>query len=467
MEEAKIALGKETFVSKFEGVFLDNYDVICQLGRGGYGKVYRVKNKKTGEISACKHLSKLKIKYLDQFQREVDILMKADHPNIIKLYEIFESKHSLYLIMEECKGGEVFDRIVEHIQSKQMYSEKDAADIFEQIMSALEYCHNNGICHRDLKPENLLYLNEGSEKNNPIKVIDFGLSQVVSRDTKLKTKVGTAYYVSPEILRGSYTEKCDIWSAGVILYIFLSGTPPFNGDNDNEIYQKIVELSYNFPEKRWGNISDEAKDLISHMIAPENERYTARQVLDHPWFKKANNINLCDLNFDHTFFKDYVYSTFLKKIALLFIASRLDENEIDNLRTIFEAFNIQKDGQISYEELKQGLIKLESNNINEEEVCNLFKTIDIGKNGKIDYTEFIAATLQKQNYLKKERLYEAFCLFDKDNCGSITKKELMETLKLDKSQEKEAEAFIKDADKDGDGVIKYKEFLELMGYDDQ
>ena len=159
MEDTTIKFGKETFVGKFEGDFLDNYEVLKQLGKGGYGKVYRVKNLKTGEIRACKHLSKLSIKNLPKFEREINILKKSDHPNIIKLYEIFESKRSLYLIMEECKGGEVFDKIIEHIQNKKMYTEKDAANMFQQMMSAVEYCHNNGICHRDLKPENLLYLN--------------------------------------------------------------------------------------------------------------------------------------------------------------------------------------------------------------------------------------------------------------------------------------------------------------------
>jgi calcium-dependent protein kinase len=248
--ESTIKFGKKDFVGKFEGIFLDNYDVIKQLGKGGYGKVYRVMNKKTKEIRACKHLSKLSIKNLEKFQREIEILRKADHPNIIKLYEIFESKRSYYLIMEECKGGEVFDRIIEHIQKKDMYSEKDASIILRQMMSAVEYCHNNGIAHRDLKPENLLYLNDGPEDNNPIKVIDFGLSQVISPQRKLKTKVGTAYYVSPEILNGAYSEKCDIWSAGVILYILLSGDPPFNGPSDLAIYKKIAEMKVDFPENR-------------------------------------------------------------------------------------------------------------------------------------------------------------------------------------------------------------------------
>ena len=464
--DTSIKFGKKDFVGKFEGVFLENYDVLKQLGKGGYGKVYEVRNKKTKEIRACKHLSKLSIKNLEKFQREINILINADHPNIIKLYEIFESKRSYYLIMEECKGGEVFDRIIEHIQKKDMYSEKDASIILSQMMSAVEYCHNNGIAHRDLKPENLLYLNAGPEENNPIKVIDFGLSQVISPERKLKTKVGTAYYVSPEILQGAYSEKCDIWSAGVILYILLSGDPPFNGPSDLTIYKKIAEMKYDFPQNKWSKISNEAKDLITHMIAPENERYTARQVMEHPWMKSTQE-NLVNLNFDPSFLVDYARSNLFKKMTLLFIASRLDENEINHLKKTFEAFNLKKDGQISYEELKKGLKELNCQRITDEELCELFKSIDVDKNGKIDYTEFLAATMQKKMYLKEERLYEAFCNFDLDGCGKITKKELMSVLKAEPNQESEFENIIKSIDKNGEGSINYKEFLEMMGYDDQ
>ena len=252
-EDIPFSFGKNNFVGKLDGVFLENYEVIRQLGKGGYGKVYEVKNKKTGDIRACKHLSKLSIKNLEKFELEISILINTDHPNIIKLYEIFESQRSLYLVMQECKGGEVFDRIIEHIQKNEMYTEKEAANIFQQLMSSVKYCHNNGICHRDLKPENLLYLNEGEENDNPIKIIDFGLSQIFI-NRKLKTKVGTAYYVAPEILKGDYTEKCDVWSAGVILYILLSGDPPFNGADDSVIYSKIATMKYTFPEKKWKNI---------------------------------------------------------------------------------------------------------------------------------------------------------------------------------------------------------------------
>ena len=465
--DGTIKVGKETFVGKFDGVFLDNYEVLKQLGKGGYGKVYQVKNKRTGEIRACKHLSKISIKNLEKFEREINILKKSDHPNIIKLYEVFESNRSLYLIMEECKGGEVFDKIIEHIQSKKMYTEKVAAKIFIQMMSAVDYCHNNGICHRDLKPENLLYLNEGSEIDNPIKVIDFGLSQIITQSNKLKTKVGTAYYVAPEILQGSYTEKCDIWSAGVILYILLSGSPPFNGPNDNAIYNKIAKMEFEYPEKKWANISNEAKDLINHMIAPENDRYDSKRVLSHPWLKNVETFDLVNLNFEAKFLQDYAQSNFIKKIALIIIASRLEENEINNLKKLFSAFDKEKNGQISYEELKAGLLQVKPSISNEQEIFHLFKSIDLDKNGKIDYTEFLAATLEKKSYSKIERLYEAFCFLDKDNTQTITKQELIDVLNLHQSQEKEVEMIIKECDKDGDGVINYPEFLKLMGFGDQ
>ena len=459
-ENPIIKYARETFVQKADGKLLDSYDVIKQLGKGGYGKVYEIRSKKTGEIRACKHLSKLNIKNLEKFKREIEILKKMDHPNIIKLYEVFESERSLYLVMEECKGGEIFDKIIERIQAKQMYSEKDAANIIQQVMSCIQYCHNHNICHRDLKPENLLYLNPGSERDNRIKVIDFGLSQ--SAD-KLKTKVGTAYYVSPEILKGNYTQLCDIWSAGVILYILLTGDPPFNGASDQIIYNKIMKFDFSFPENKWKHISKEAKDLLqNHMLVPENKRATAKKVLEHTWFKNAPDVPLTSLGFTTNFFIDYIQGSNMKKMSLMYIASRLDENEINNLKKVFSAFDKSKDGQISYEELRQGLIQLKSNRITEQDIYFLFQALDVDRNGKIDYTEFIAATLQRANYLRNDRLLEAFLNFDKDKSGKITKEELLEALKANKTQEKEIEKYIKAVDKNKDGKIDYNEFLDLM-----
>jgi calcium-dependent protein kinase len=366
--------------------------------------------------------------------------------------------------MEKCHGGELFDKILEHIESQAMYTEKEAAEIILQVMSAVEYCHNNGICHRDLKPENLLYLKKGNEANNPLKVIDFGLSQTLNTKKILSSKVGTAYYVSPEILAGKYNEKCDIWSTGVILYVLLSGEPPFNGPSDGVIYSKIKKMKFTFPKEKWNCISKEAKDLLSHMLAPENERFTASQVLAHPWFKIINEIPLEKLNFNSHFFKEYKDTNQLKKIVLLYIASRIKESDINDLKEIFKAFDKDNDGQINYDEFEQGLMKLKSNEIKKDEIHSYFTSIDTDKNGKIDYTEFLASTLQKKIFLKEEKLYEAFSMFDKDNTGKITKSDLMSVLKLENNNDQYVNDLIKNADKNGDGVIDYKEFLEFMGF---
>lgn len=163
-------------------------------------------------------------------------MRNLDHPNIIKLYETFEDSRNIYLVMEICEGGELFDRIID----KGQFSETEARVIFTQMIQAINYCHSNGIAHRDLKPENFLFLTKAED--SPIKVIDFGLSKHFDEKgghSAMTTRAGTPYYISPEVLSGNYDESCDIWSSGVILYILLSGVPPFGGDSDPEILEAV------------------------------------------------------------------------------------------------------------------------------------------------------------------------------------------------------------------------------------
>ena len=469
-DKNQVNIKKETFVN-IGRALRDCYEFTKNLGKGGYGKVFQVRNKKSGQLYACKKLSKLNVNNLIKFRREINILVKMDHPNIIKLYDVFESQNSLYLIMEECHGGELFDRILKRIESNEMYSEKEACEIIQQVMSAIEYCHKQGIVHRDLKPENLLYLKEGPELNNPLKIIDFGLSQEININKILSSKVGTAYYVSPEILQGKYSEKCDVWAAGVILYVLLSGEPPFNGPSDGVIYSKIRQFKFNFPEKRWSKISNDAKDLLSKMLVPEAQRLSASQVLEHPWFQlvKDNKIPLEKIKLDgnSNFFKEYKESNKLKKIVLLYMASKLQEEEILDLNKLFKAFDEDNDGQIDYKEFEQGIMRLNSKGIKKEEIQSMFDEIDSDNNKKIDYTEFIAATLQKNVFLKKEKLFDAFSALDTDKNGKIAKDDLMGVLKLQPQHDKFVTELIKSADKNGDGYIDYKEFVEMMEYNNE
>ena len=207
------------------------------------------------------------------------------------------------------------------------------------------------------------------------------------------------------------------------------------------------------------------QDLLSHMLATENERYSASQVLAHPWFEIAKKrTNIEQLDFSSQFFREYIQSNQLKKIVLIFIASRLQESEINDLKEIFQAFDTDNDGQINYGEFEQSLLRLKSKEIKPAEIRSYFSSIDTDKNGKIDYTEFVAACLNKKNLLTEERLYEAFTKLDIDHNGKITKNELMSVLKLEANNDKFVTELIKQADKNSDGVIDYKEFLEFMGF---
>lgn len=199
---SSLKINKKNIIGKTEGLMTDYYEVVKKLGQGTYGKVYSVKNKTTGEIRACKQLSKHMIQDKTQFQTEIEIMITLTHPNILKLYEVFEDERYYYLIIEKCNGGELFEKIQKKISEGKLYSEKDIAKIFEQFISAIAYCHANGICHRDLKPENILFLKEGSEENNPIKVIDFGVGGLFKEsNSKMKIRVGSAYYMAPEVIK--------------------------------------------------------------------------------------------------------------------------------------------------------------------------------------------------------------------------------------------------------------------------
>ena len=206
----------------------------------------RCAHKATGAIRAVKIMRKNKIQKSDwtRLRYEIDILKNLDHPNILRLYETIEDNNSIYLVTEICEGGELFDEIL----ARNRFEEKDAAPIMKQLLSAINYCHKKNVCHRDLKPENVLL---DSKDKQTIKVIDFGTSQVFANEEKMELVLGTAYYIAPEILSGKYDEKCDMWSIGVILYILLSGEPPFSGTTDADIIAKVKKGKYNFNSKRF------------------------------------------------------------------------------------------------------------------------------------------------------------------------------------------------------------------------
>lgn len=207
----------------------------------------------------------------------------------MKLHEFYTDSKFYYLVTELVEGGELFDEI----QRRKNFNEETAAEIISQLLSAIVYCHERNIVHRDLKPENIL-MSPNKEGRYRIKVIDFGTAQSFKKDTKLRSALGTPYYIAPEVLLRNYNEKCDVWSCGVILYILLSGTVPFYGETDTEILAAVKRATFTFYSPTWNYISTEAKDLVSKMLAfPPTRRISAHKAYMHQWItkRKFNKLN--------------------------------------------------------------------------------------------------------------------------------------------------------------------------------
>jgi len=258
----------------------DFYELGREIGRGGFSVVVEGVCKKSGEKFAIKCIKKTMVEGEDikLLRREIKIMKRVNHPNILKLYEVFEDDEEFFLVMELVLGKELFDKIVERGQ----YSERDASNIVRQIVAAVDYLHSNGIAHRDLKPENLL--SAGDSEKEVIKIADFGFSKNFGEE-KLMTSCGSPGYVAPEVLTSeSYDKSVDMWSVGVIIYILLCGYPPFYADNAPALFKKIMDVKYDFDDASWDEVSDDAKNLIRHLLVKDpKERYTAKQCLEDPW----------------------------------------------------------------------------------------------------------------------------------------------------------------------------------------
>mmetsp|Transcript_23328 Transcript_23328/g.23070 ORF Transcript_23328/g.23070 Transcript_23328/m.23070 type:complete len:313 (+) Transcript_23328:168-1106(+) len=296
-------------------------------------------------------VQKIRVKDYKTFNKELSILRVMDHPNIVKILETYETDRICYLVMELCEGGELFDRI---IQEKNL-SEAHAAFIMRKLFSALSYCHDQGICHRDLKPENLMFLTKNPDSD--IKLIDFGLAKEVSESSVMHRFNGTPYYIAPEVLSRNYSYEVDCWSLGVIMYVMLSGTPPFNGRNNEEILMSVYNGSYSFRPRAFQVVSNMAKDLIARLLVKDPQlRYTARAAFNHPWIRGLAPLPEIPLSVE--VFMDisqFISSENFKKATLMFVASRLSERDIDQLKDIFIAFDKDGDGLLSRAEYEAGL----------------------------------------------------------------------------------------------------------------
>ncbi|KAJ4788493.1 Calcium-dependent protein kinase family protein [Rhynchospora pubera] len=439
----------------------DLYSIGRKLGQGQFGTTYLCVEKSTGKEFACKSIAKRKLmseEDVEDVRREIRIMHHlAGHPNVISIIGAYEDAVAVHLVMELCAGGELFDRIIQ----KGHYSEKAAAELARVIVSVIEQCHSLGVMHRDLKPENFLFVNQ--EESSPLKTIDFGLSIFFKPGEVLTDVVGSPYYVAPEVLLKHYGPEADVWSAGVIIYILLSGVPPFWDETEQGIFEQVLKGQLDFSSDPWPAISEDSKDLIRKMLIREpKKRLNAHEVLCHPWMRVDGVAP--DKPLDSavlTRLKQFSAMNKLKKMALRVIAENLSEEELAGLKEMFKMIDADNSGQITFEELKTGLERVGAN-LKESEIVALMEAADIDNSGTIDYSEFIAATINYNKIEREDNLFAAFSYFDKDGSGYITLDELQKACEDFGIKDARLEETIREIDQDNDGRIDYSEFVSMM-----
>nr|VDD33092.1 unnamed protein product [Brassica oleracea] len=439
----------------------DDYVLGRVLGQGQFGITFLCTHNETGQKLACKSIPKRKLlcqEDCDDVLREIQIMHHlSEYLNVVRIQSTYEDANDVHLVMELCEGGELFDRI----EKKGHYSEREAAKLIKTIVAVVEACHSLGVMHRDLKPENFLF--SSSSEDASLKSTDLGLSIFCKPGATFTQLVGSAYYVIPEVLHRHYGRECDVWSAGVILYILLSGFAPFDAGTQYGIFRKILQGKLDFETSPWPNISENAKDLIKKMLESNpKKRLTAHQVLCHPWIVDDTVAPDKPLDFAVVSrLKRFSSMNKLKKMALRVVAERLSEEEIGGLKELFKMIDTDNSGTITFEELKDSIRSVGSELV-ESEIQELLQAADVDESGTIDYGEFLAATIHLNKLEREDNLVAAFSFFDKDASGCITIDEFQQAWNQFGIKDSHLDEMIKDIDQDNDGQIDYGEFVAMM-----
>ena len=471
--EMSIPVFQESLITQNFGNPEKYYKKVRNLGSGSYGTVYLAKSVLKDNLVAIKVIEKIPANIIDdmEIKNEINILKSLSHPNIVKIYEFFDTALNYYIVTEYCKRGELF----EYINNK--YYERQLAVLFYQVFSGLCYLHEKKILHRDLKLENLMISEiekdiSTGEEYFWIKIIDFGTAKIFERKKKEKEIIGSSYYIAPEVLKKNYNEKCDTWSVGVILYMTLTGVPPFDGENDEDIINHIKIGKYNRTSKRFIEHSPEVKDLVNGLLERDSEkRLSAKDALSHPWFQKFGGRNLfCNFNkeeimpyIDNLF--QYKYNSKIQELVIAFLVHNLGNNdETLIILKMFRFFNKSGDCKLTKNEFTLALYGYKNKEDVDEMADIIFQRLDGDNNGYIEYEEFLRACVDKTKLMTRENLKFAFRFLDNDNTKTLGVKNILRAFVTKPNKEIE-EIFLmtlKEVDKDGDGFIKFNEFCELM-----
>ena len=468
-----INLTNDLLVAKLKSNPDEDYRKIKFLGEGSFAAVYQVQNKYTDVICAMKIINKTSNspEADNEILNEINILRSMDHPGVLKIFEFYSNKKSYSIVTELCPGGELFQQIID----KGPFDEKYSAFIMYQILSAVNYCHKMHIIHRDLKPENILIVNKDQNGYPIIKVCDFGTSTIFEKGKLEKKLVGSAYYIAPEVLEKKYNEKCDLWSCGVIMYILLSARPPFGGEDDREIMERVAYGEYDLESPPFDKLSQNALDLIKKLLTIDvKDRINAEAALNHPWFKENKSQELYNrINDEGTMktlidnLKSYKRTSIIQETALAYLVHHFPQiKDVVNSCKLFNQIDKSGDGKINKIELLKGLSERYQSKTLEKDVDEIYKNLDMDNNGYIGYEEFVRAAVTKDYFVRDNVLRFAFRYFDKDDSGEITFDEIEElfiqSIPDKKKVHETLEGIIKEVDQDNDNRINFEEFSVVM-----
>ena len=423
-----INLTNATIISENKSDPENDYKKEKKLGQGAHGSVYEAKNRITDIIRAMKIVAK-KTKHSKEEEEKIlneeNILKTIDHPNIVKIFEFYSNDENYCIIMENCKGGSLFNEI----NTNGPFGEDYTAYVMYQLFSAIRYYNELNIIHRDLKPENVLISNKNKINNFPnIKICDFAMSKIAEKQSVQNKVVGSIYYVAPEVLNQKYNEKCDLWSCGVIMYCLLSKRVPFSGVFNDEIIEKIKKGEYDTKTPPLDKLSPNALDLLQKLLTLDvDKRITVQEALNHPFIKEHNSKELYNKIQDEkiaqkllTNLKNYKKNSILQETALAYLVHNFPQmKDVINACKLFNQIDLNADGKITKEELYLGLKQRLNSDSLEEDVKNIFKNLDMNNDGYIEYEEFVRAAVGKEKFMGENVLKFAFRFFDKNDSGKI------------------------------------------------
>lgn len=458
-ESKKPLIENEGIINAYSN-FRDTYEFVCYLSRGRYGCI-----RLFCKIGQPKMLYAIKTICKEFYRSEVisnclriDIpeMCKLDHPNIGKVYEAYEESGYYHVVMEYVKGSNLYKMVI----NRKSRTLRATCEIFFGILRAVNYIHNKGLMHKDIKPENIIFGKPGVFST--LKLVDFGFSQSYIIP-KVSFNFQNSQFMSPEFLKGEANQKSDLWSVGIIFYILVTGVFPYYGAENLE--QALKEGDYNTEPLLNKNICDELRDLIFKLLkANPNHRINSSEALDHPFFSL---LNYQDCLIDEDVFKsirEFSMKNQVEKEILYHLAFCNTDNELEKLRESFEQLDPNNSGVINYEDFQfifEKIVKKSSKEIEEA-----WKGLDFHMLGKVDYSQFLAATLKNLEFIKEERIQNIFNIFDVDNSGFISKENFLEILSK-KGDLKEIEyhklseiiSFFEERIS-----INYSQFKELIGY---